>query len=275
MPGDINFNLPESSGELLQEAYQDVAKPAASATGQTIGLVPRGIRAILWPLEKRIMEREFLREATIKLMEQKLERLSPDKIVLPEDYVAIPALQKISYSMDSALLRDLYANLLAKAMYQPTKDFVHPAFIEIISQLSPTDAKLFKIICEAPNTPLISLAVKEETNTILLDLPLGAKILYEIPNMTAWEDFTYQNQQISITNLERLGLLSCTTENPYVDDSLYDPVRHTAGFQYFTSELQKRFPENKIAEAKGFILVTAFGRSFYNVCINESFDSIQ
>ena len=274
MPGDINFNLPESSGELLQEAYQDVAKPAASATGQTIGLVPRGIRAILWPLEKRIMEREFIREATEELLAQKLERFSSDKIVLPEDYVAIPALQKISYSMDSALLRNLYANLLAKAMYQPTKDFVHPAFIEIISQLSPTDAKLFQIICESPNTPLISLAAKEEDTTKIFGFTKGARILYEIPNMTAWEDFTYQNQQISLANLERLGLLNCTTEKPYVDDSLYDPVRHTEEFQYFTSELKKRFPDNKVAEAKGFISISAFGRSFYDICINDSFDSL-
>lgn len=52
----------------------------------------------------------------------------------PEAYVAVPALQAISYSMNSEELRNMYANLLAKAIDIDEKDKVHPAFVELIKQ---------------------------------------------------------------------------------------------------------------------------------------------
>lgn len=66
---------------------------------------------------------------TEKLLEQKLKNIDEEKIVSPESYVAVPAIQAISYSMNSDELRNLYANLLAKAMVTPTKDAVHPSFV--------------------------------------------------------------------------------------------------------------------------------------------------
>ena len=41
--------------------------------------------------------------------------------------------------MNSKELRDLYANLPAKAMNSDTKDTVHPAYLETIKQLSPEE----------------------------------------------------------------------------------------------------------------------------------------
>ena len=55
---------------------------------------------------------------------------NPEKIVEPEPYVAVPAIQAISYAMNSDELRNLYANLLAKSMIKDTKDTVHPLLLK-------------------------------------------------------------------------------------------------------------------------------------------------
>lgn len=57
-----------------------------------------------------------------------------------EPYVAIPAIQQISYSYDSDELRDMYANLLANFMDKERSDLVHPSFVEVIKQLNPDEA---------------------------------------------------------------------------------------------------------------------------------------
>ena len=72
----------------------------------------------------------------------------------------MPALQAISYSMDSEELRNMYANLLAKAMNVDEKDKVHPAFVELIKQMAPREALILDGIFKSPLTPLIDLSVR-------------------------------------------------------------------------------------------------------------------
>ena len=100
------------------------------------------------------MHREYNVAETEKLLSQKLKNVDPNKIVQPEPYVAVPALQAISYSMNNDELRNLYANLLSKSMNIDTKDSVHPSFVEIIKQLSPFDAILLKKIADTKETKL-------------------------------------------------------------------------------------------------------------------------
>ena len=67
--------------------------------------------------------------------------------------------------MNSEELRNLYANLLAKSMYIDTKELVHPSFVEIIRQMSPIDALIFKTIMGRAVNPMINLIMKNEKGT--------------------------------------------------------------------------------------------------------------
>ncbi len=130
--------------ELVPEAYNDSLKPTVKECGKVLSIIPKTINAALVPLQKWIANREYSLAETEKLLAQKLEHVGEDNIVTPEAYVAVPAIQAISYCLDNDELRNLYANLLAKSMVIDTKDQVHPSFVEIIKQLSPLDAKVFK-----------------------------------------------------------------------------------------------------------------------------------
>ena len=108
----------------VPDLYDDALKPATQESGKTLALIPRAINAALVPLRQWIAEREYKLAETEKLLAKKLEHVGEEKIVTPEAYVAVPAIQAISYSMNSEELRNLYANLLAKAMNSDTKDQV-------------------------------------------------------------------------------------------------------------------------------------------------------
>ena len=100
--------------ETIPDLYDDALKPATQESGKTLALIPRAINAALVPLRQWIAEREYKLAETEKLLAKKLEHVAEDKIVTPEAYVAVPAIQAISYSMNSKELRNLYANYWLK-----------------------------------------------------------------------------------------------------------------------------------------------------------------
>ena len=103
----------KATGQIAGQVYNDGLQPAIKETGKALALIPQTINAALVPLRKWIVKSEYNFAETQKLLEQKLSQVDAEHIVTPEAYVAIPAMQAISYSMDSKELRNLYANLLA------------------------------------------------------------------------------------------------------------------------------------------------------------------
>ena len=130
--------------ELAKELVGSTIKPSLETLGKTASLPFQALYALCLPLRKWIVEREFRFDEFVKLLELKAEGISPDKLVAPEPYVAVPAIQAISYCMDSEELRDMFANLLVSSMNIDEKNKVHPAYVEIIKQLTPNEAKILK-----------------------------------------------------------------------------------------------------------------------------------
>jgi hypothetical protein len=150
----------EATKEIAKDVYNDAAKPIIKPSGELLGLVPRTIKAALSGLEMWILTKEYNVEETRKLLEEKLKDTSPEQIQPPEAYIAVPALQYISYCMDNQVLRNMYANLLANSMTAVVKNGVHPGFIEVIKQLSPDEAKILNYFSFNKIIPTISFRLK-------------------------------------------------------------------------------------------------------------------
>ena len=133
MSNDLNQDVAkELIAQTAGKTYDDIAHPTAHATGQIVSFIPRTVKVWLGKWEKWILNGEYAIKETEKLLEEKLKHIPEDKIVEPEPYVAVPAIQQLSYSLDSEELRELYANLLASSMNADKKSDVHPAFVDII-----------------------------------------------------------------------------------------------------------------------------------------------
>lgn len=271
MPGEnININLPESLGETTKEFYDDALHPVMKSTGQTASLVPRAIKAALLPIEKWILHRETELEKHQKLLSQKLASCNPDAIVPPHPYIAVPALIAMSYSQDNHTLRNMYANLLARAMLIETKDDIHPAYVEIIKQMSPIDAKFFKTAYESKNRPVLQLMAVTKKETTVMKLSLGSSVHASTYFITKWEEYPYEHQNLSMSNLVRLGLFDPIGEtSPYTNDTVYDQVRNTKTYLSIKKELLKDYSNFALEEKKHAVETTPLGIFFYNYCVHD------
>lgn len=252
-------------GDTLKTAptlYEDALQPTVQEIGKFAARIPRAINAAFSGLDKWILNKEYAIDETKKLLAQKLENVDPEKIVEPEAYVAVPAIQAISYSMNSEELRNLYANLLAKAMNSDTKDLVHPSFVEIIKQMSPIDSLVFKTIMERNPNPIIDLVYNKYNS----DIPIPVESRTIITNVTDINIAPVETICISIDNLIKQGLISIPIGKAYVDTSLYDDILKTP----FYIAQQQSCPDTpdgyKFSHTNKMIVKTHLGSLFYKIC---------
>lgn len=220
-----------------------------------LAIIPKTINASLAPLRQWIAQREYNVAETEKILAIKLEKVDANKIVTPEAYVAVPALQAISYSMHNVELREMYANLLAKSMNIDTKDRVHPGFVEIIKQLSPIDAKIFKIIMGRKENPIVHLNLKS---------PNSKGSIPVLRNYTGIDVADIKSVGMSIDSLCKQGLISIPIYGAYTNDVVYDKILNT---EYY-KEL-KKVNGDLVNVVKLHINKTEYGNDFFDICVKE------
>lgn len=255
---NINKEI-ENMVEKIPELYEDGVKESVKESGKVIALIPKTINAALAPLRQWIMQKEYNVAETEKLLAKKLENVGQEKIVSPDSYVAVPAIQAISYSMNSSELRNLYANLLAKAMHIDMREEVHPSFVEIIKQMSPLDSMVFKRLMEREANPMINLMMKNSEGQYRIFMTNVIDIGLASPQLIS----------VSIDNLARMKLIHIPEDGYYVDDTLYEAVFQTEFYQEQKRKHQKTADGYEFSYTKQMIDRTNLGRAFYKVCIEE------
>lgn len=250
-----NLNLPR---ETIDKVYDDIVHPTASEVGKLMGRVPRAINAAFSSLDCWILKKENNIEKTKLLLEENLKNVDPERIVPPEPYVAIPAIQAISYSMDSDELRKMYANLLSKSIYYNTKNDVHPAFVEIIKNLSPLDCKVFEYIMKKDTSEIGYYEMR-------IGIPGSTSYHVAFPYITEIVFSSYDKIASSIDNLARNNLL-LPEDFHYTDDDIYVPIRNTSLYQSLVKSFENTPNNQELRPYKKAIKSTSLGKAFYNIC---------
>lgn len=274
MSNDINQDVAkELVAQIAGKTYDDIAHPTAHATGQIISFIPRTIKVWLGKWEKWILNGEYAIKETEILLAEKLKHVPEEKIVEPEPYVAVPALQQLSYSLDSEALRELYANLLASSMNIDTKGVVHPSFVDIIKQLTPDEAKLLNYIYNQANRGIaiidVEMRIDGGKNGVLSLLKSFSNVYDDILDDP-------DHYLVCIDNLLRLNLCIIPTHH-YVDQTLYEPIlnhpKYTQDPTVITlNKVETYNVENSNSKAnlkvdKLILELTDYGTAFSNVCL--------
>lgn len=247
--------------ETAPQIYDDALQPTLKETGKLIERIPKAINAALSGIDIWIANKEYNIEVTKKILYQKLKNIDTNQIVPPEPYVAVPALQAISYTMNSEDLYNLYANLLAKSMTRSTKKDVHPSFVEIIKQMSPLDTQILKFIKEK-NYLLPILTMKLESkldneNTII------------IPNLINFcpDGLDFRDINISIDNLIRLNFINVTYSKEYSELHEYNSI-----IDLFIPKIVKVFPKPYFIENptyhSGVLSCPILCKEFCSICMD-------
>ncbi len=243
----------EAAKQLAKPLYDDLIHPPAKESGNIIKNFIHGIGeyshrfALRQDFKTRQLEQDLILE---------LKDISPDRLTLPEDYIFIPALLAYSHSIDCNELRKLYARLLARSMINDEQQTVHPSFIEIIKQLSPTDCRVFnEIMSQCDEIPVIhffkSLNPHQKSDVVPI-----------IKNVTVLHSDSTEQLCFSIDNLSRLMLIQIS--DAYItDSSFYEPIYQTELCKSLENEYQ-----TKLVAEFGSITKTEFGKLFFKVCVS-------
>ena len=153
----------------VPEVYDDGLKVATKESGKVLALIPQTINAALAPFRQWIAQKEYNVAETEKLLAQKLEKVEYEKIISPESYVAVPAIQAIAYSMNSEELRNLYSKyqflLDSDLLSQSDKVYMHRVSKESIF----SDLNNLKVVTTTSDEYATSFGFTEEDNAIILE----------------------------------------------------------------------------------------------------------
>lgn len=129
-------------GEAAEGFGREVAPlgPKAGALARRIGdLLIRALEPLVFGLERSA---DWIQKA----VSDRLKDVPQENVVAPDPRIAVPSMQALTYSVGDETIREMFANLLAADMNSETKGRVHPAFVEMIKEISPADAKVLRVM---------------------------------------------------------------------------------------------------------------------------------
>ena len=247
--GEIAKQLP------VKDIYNDLAHPALSTVGQglqgltKLALAP--ISALVWGYDKIA---DYLDVAIPEYFEKR--KIEKEKIISPDPMIAVPVVEAMRYTSHKEELREMFTNLLGAAMNADSID-AHPAFVDIIKQLSPDEGKMIKYLYQDDKQPMIKIRVKLDNGAGESDiLPYFSDICYKA-------DCQYpQKFPEYLDNLHRLGIVEVYYERFLVDEKYYEELKHQPYFPHIEEN-----EKINIVEKKSMYELSEFGKEFCKVCL--------
>lgn len=260
MANEITKGIIDKADGVLVEVYKDALSPAVKPIGEILSFLPRTVKVAFNGVEKWLINKEETLRLTAESVREKIKVIPEEKLVEPEPYVAIPAMQQLSYCVNNEELRELYANLLISSMNIDKKWQVHPAFVDIIKQLTPDEAKFIRNLRPfvSFNNPLIDVRIEyDETGS-------GRTIISNFTNVGLDQLDVPHNIGSYIDNLERLKLICIPPTMSLTNKDLYEPLKT---HYLLTNSLPKQLgPNQKIGYDYKVFNLTNFGFDFVNIC---------
>lgn len=251
----------------VDEAAGKLMNPTAENAGKTFGdiwyLVFGGIS---FAADKRRIKYQVDLEAFEKSCREKIEAIPEEKLVEPDTQTASIALEESKFCIENAELREMFSNLIASTMNSDTAEIAHPSFPQILKQLSTFDAKLFLSLRGPHNNVAICeyRVVINDNSFYKLQSNIYIDNLYE--DQTDEQRIT--KQALSISLLERLGLVKIDYTNSLFDKSRYMRFEKTKFYRECQSHLLKN---ESLKIVQGILSLTDLGKQLLAVCCPVNF----
>ena len=231
----------------LKETGKQLAKTAETVTTLVnVFLLPIAAVNFGYRKAKEYFENDFQDD-----FERFTKRIPKDRIVEPTPSIAAPILQGLAFSHEENELKEMYLKLLATAMDERRMSTAHPAYVEIIRQLTPLEAQALKGILYPPRgMPIVILRIREKG---------GYSDRYtNVVNFMRFErEAEIDLISSMIDNWARLGLVSIDYSKHIADDASYSWVKEHMGYAL----LEEKHKE-KIEIVRGVMMPTNFGKLF-------------
>jgi Abortive infection alpha len=239
--------------------YPDLVQPTAREIGTVMG---RAVHAALMPLRGVVWCFEQIEDFVTAAVTERLADVPPERVQTPAPTVAGPALEALRFAGSDETLRELYANLLATAMDRQSAERAHPAFVEIIKQLTPDEAKILRMIARSGRTPrpVINISGREKDQS-------GRRAYLHHFSLIG-EQAGCQHVHLTPSYLENLCRLMVTAIPPYSwysDPGVYDAVEGHA--QVLALKARIAADGRTVDIERERFDVTNFGAQFLAACV--------
>lgn len=236
--------------------------PAAEEIGKGLVTVAKCVNLALEPLKGVIWGYERIQDYVTKSVSDKLSNLPQEQIITPSAHIAVPAIESLRYTGEIEELRNMFSSLLATSMKRDKKHKAHPAFVEVIKQLSVDEARILAVLSNLNDYPLICEAIYDVNDIHGLYQKLYPEFTKLMKN-TVLENV--ESIPTHIGNLARLGIFEirrATNSSIESKDLRYRTILHdtSASVELMESGYEALY-------------VTDFGNQFISVCINTEIDS--
>lgn len=241
--------------------YPDAIQPAAKEVGKSLHLVARAVNAALAPVEALVWGVEQIRSFVRDRVATKLDNVPPEDVQQPKPHIAVPAIEALRYTGDEPELSELYANLLATSMDKATAYRAHPAFVDMIKNMSPDEARIMRFLTTNGSQPLVNIkaTLKESGGFNITHRHLsliGLKASCEHPPLAA----NY------LDNLVRLGLIEIPSTRRIKSDDPYKEIEDHSDVKTILESL--RTNETFTIEVEKLKLeLTDLGKQFVRTCV--------
>lgn len=244
--------------------YQDILQPAAKEIGTALQTVAKTVHIALAPVSALVWGYDQIKEFVSTRITEKLKDVPPENIISPKLHVAGPALESLKYTGHDKFLREMYANLLAASMNVVTAEQAHPAFVEIIKQLTPDEARILKLFKHQSTFPLVNISKEVSVhddprigyvNLISNFSLIGIKAGCEQPSDTP----------IYLDNLCRLGLAEVPSSCEILTPEFYNELESCD----YINAIISVYPPDSIKVIRGGVKRTELGLRFCQVCISQ------
>lgn len=249
----------EPLGEKLAPlVYKDLGRPAAREVGNAAGGV---VRTLLSPINFAVWTIDQAMTWAQDAVSQRFRRIPPERVTAPQSDVALPAIAALRLAGPE--LREMFANLLATSMDRETAEKAHPAFVEIIKQLTPDEAKIVALLAQKTQLPVLNVREQEPSDpsvraTVLRTFSLiGEEAGCQHPDLTP----TY------IDNVCRLGLAEIQ-HSAIRGSYAYQELQQQPKVMAVVHDLAKQ--RRQAGMHPGTLSITSLGETFCFVCVDTS-----
>lgn len=243
--------------------YEDAFQPAARELGKGFTLIAKSVNVVLAPLGVMVWGYERIQAQFLPKLLDKLKNTKPEDIIPPKPNIAVPAIEALRYTANDESLSDLFAGLLASAMDKSKAETAHPAFVEIIKQLTSDEAKIVSIFLPLRPIPLVDIQIVKKDVVGFSPYYSNYSLIHEDVNLEYPELLPSY-----INNLCRLGLSRVPDDgSKYTDEKIYLPIEN--------SEFIRNLMNKPIAGGGSFsiirkvFMITELGKQFYQACLTK------
>lgn len=246
--------------------YQDVVQPAAKEVGTALQTVAKTLHILLSPVSGLVWGYDKIKDFVSQSVAEKLRQIPVEQLRSPEPHIAGPALEALKYTGYQEELRQMYANLLATTIDTETAITAHPAFVEIIRQLSPDEALVMKYISTCHSIPKIDVRIKNKNSNIG---NWKIRNFSFLPREAACANVDLGSNYL--INLQRLGLVELRENyklRPTNGEDIYQPLLDAPEIQVLKKKIESE-PDKEMVTNYGSIILSDFGNQFCFACVYD------